>query len=175
MENTARAPQWPFSDVFPRLPRYPPWAVLAHSPARPPQPFFLAPSTLQPQSKEHPRKWLTPPVAGPLCWSPSARPGGSARPSSAVSRSASWRKRSRKSRSKVRPDPLQGALPASPGAVRALLPGAGACLDSASGPRKQSGTRDILRDGDQAASHFSRPLEAPCYVSSASSADRCHV
>lgn len=83
MENIASphvALQWCVS----RATSAPPRAVLAHSLALPQQPFFLTPSTLQPQSKERPRKWLTPPVAGPLCWSLSARPGASARPSSAV-------------------------------------------------------------------------------------------
>lgn len=60
-----------------------------------------------------------------------------------------------------------------PGVCGPLLPSGGACLDLANCPRKQG--LGIFLDGDLAVSHFSRPLEAPGYVSCVSSADRCHV
>lgn len=48
-----------------------------------------------------PARWFSRRTAAPVSWSPSATPEASARPSYATSRSARWRRRSRRSKSKV--------------------------------------------------------------------------
>ncbi|XP_013858956.1 WASH complex subunit 1 isoform X1 [Austrofundulus limnaeus] len=45
-------------------------------------------------------KWCSPRTAAPTCWSPSVTPAASAKPSYATLRTARWRRRNRKSRSK---------------------------------------------------------------------------